>query len=268
MNRANTDLTTKSITLTPRQNNELAMKAKNGNRDAATELMLANSGLVYTIAKSFGNSYVIEDLKQEGYLGLLKAVKKYETNRGAFTTYAYYWIRAYMIQFMQTLDPIVYSRAFKEKKAKYEELKKKKKSGNSKINEEDLKKAGLTMEEINDILSHDYEIYSLEGIAEFLENDGGIADPYAHSVDHYLLVAEMQQALINEMERLLSPKYNYIIRLYYGIGCAPVQNMTIIAELVSKKFGGVPVSRQRISTIIRAAKLKLKESEILHDLVN
>ncbi len=73
-------------------------RAKAGDEDALADLLHQNQGLIHKIAYQFQRIYQgpteIDDLIQDGSLGLLHAVKKYNPQFSAkFSTYAYYWIR-------------------------------------------------------------------------------------------------------------------------------------------------------------------------------
>jgi len=75
----------------------LAIKASHGDKQAAHALIKSNLKLASSVAhkyRSFG-SIPVEDLEQEGFLGLIEAVPRYDPAKGAtFSTYASYWIRA------------------------------------------------------------------------------------------------------------------------------------------------------------------------------
>lgn len=73
-----------------RQNTELIIRAHNGDTDAEEELVRLNSGLVRTIALRFrGRGTELEDLVQIGTIGLIKAVRSFDGERGCvFSTYA------------------------------------------------------------------------------------------------------------------------------------------------------------------------------------
>jgi RNA polymerase sigma-32 factor len=73
---------------------------EDGDRDAAERLVLANLRLVVKIALEYYNTYLnVLDLVQEGNVGLLRAVTKYDPRKGTrFSTYASFWIRAYVLK--------------------------------------------------------------------------------------------------------------------------------------------------------------------------
>jgi RNA polymerase sigma-32 factor len=87
--------------LTREQEVDLAVKAfVHKDRDAAQMLVISNLKLVVKIALEYYNTYLnILDLIQEGNVGLVHAVRKYNPYRGTrFSTYASFWIRAYILK--------------------------------------------------------------------------------------------------------------------------------------------------------------------------
>ncbi len=74
----------------------------NKDREAAQKLVVSNLKLVVKIALEYYNTYLnILDLIQEGNVGLLHAVKKYNPYKGTkFSTYASFWIRAYILKYI------------------------------------------------------------------------------------------------------------------------------------------------------------------------
>jgi RNA polymerase primary sigma factor len=64
-------------------------------------LIVENQGLVHYHAKKFAAAHPLEDLVQEGNLGLLKAFEKFDPTKGKWGTYASWWIRAYLIKFVR-----------------------------------------------------------------------------------------------------------------------------------------------------------------------
>ncbi len=89
--------------LTREEELEISTKVfKEKDRDAAQKLAISNLKLVVKIALEYYNTYLnILDLIQEGNVGLLHAVKKYNPYKGTkFSTYASFWIRAYILKYI------------------------------------------------------------------------------------------------------------------------------------------------------------------------
>jgi RNA polymerase sigma-32 factor len=90
--------------LTREEEKDLAEKIfKYKDKDAARTLVLSNLKLVVKIALGYYNTYMnVRDLIQEGNIGLMQAVKKYNPYKGTkFSTYASFWIRAYMLKYIR-----------------------------------------------------------------------------------------------------------------------------------------------------------------------
>lgn len=84
--------------LTPEEEKELARKIRKGSSIARKKMIQSNLRLVINIAKRYSRLGVpMMDLIEEGNLGLMKAVKKYNPNKGyRFSTYAAWWIKQYI----------------------------------------------------------------------------------------------------------------------------------------------------------------------------
>ncbi len=89
--------------LTPEETNALAVKfVTSGDQAAAARLVTSNLRLVVKIAYEYRRAYRnIMDLVQEGNIGLMQAVKRYDPYRGVkLSSYAAWWIRAYILRFI------------------------------------------------------------------------------------------------------------------------------------------------------------------------
>jgi RNA polymerase sigma-32 factor len=86
--------------MTKEEEHATAYQARmDGNREAVQRMVLANLRLVIKIALEYRGPLDLLDLIQEGNLGLVRAVKKYDPDRGTrFSTYASFWIRAYILK--------------------------------------------------------------------------------------------------------------------------------------------------------------------------
>ena len=87
--------------MTREEEREKAQRVRmNGDKEAAQKLVLANLRLVVRIALDY-HGHNLLDLVQEGNVGLMHAVRKYDPDRGTrFSTYASFWIRAYMLKYL------------------------------------------------------------------------------------------------------------------------------------------------------------------------
>lgn len=81
--------------LTPEEEAELLQRAQAGDEDARNRLVESNLRLVLSVARRYARPGLpLEDLVQEGALGLIKAINHFDTSRGLrFSTYAIHWIR-------------------------------------------------------------------------------------------------------------------------------------------------------------------------------
>ena len=95
--------------MTREEERETALRVRRGgDKDAEQKLVLANLRLVVKIALDYHSHLNILDLVQEGNMGLVRAVRKYDPDKGTrFSTYASFWIRAYMLKYLMDTWSIV-----------------------------------------------------------------------------------------------------------------------------------------------------------------
>jgi RNA polymerase primary sigma factor len=89
------DRLTREPLLTAEEEKTLALRAQQGDEEARKRLVEANMRLVINVARNYScPAFSLEDLVQEGAIGLLKAISKFDPSRGyRFSTYAMFWIR-------------------------------------------------------------------------------------------------------------------------------------------------------------------------------
>lgn len=94
--------------LGPDEERELARLAAAGDKKAADKLIQANLRLVVSVAKRYAGGRSLQDLIQEGNLGLMKAVEKFDPDRGfRFSTYGIWWIRQAITRYIADRERIV-----------------------------------------------------------------------------------------------------------------------------------------------------------------
>lgn len=89
--------------LTKEQEDDLIIRAQNGDHEAENQLVEANLRLVVSIAKNYQySSLSLMDLVQEGALGLIKAARRFDVSRGfKFSTYATWWVKQFVRRAIQ-----------------------------------------------------------------------------------------------------------------------------------------------------------------------
>jgi RNA polymerase primary sigma factor len=225
-------------------------------RQAKKELMEANLRLVVSVAKRYlGSDLSLLDLIQEGNIGLMKAVDRFQYRRGfKFSTYATWWIRQAItraiadhsrtiripVHMVETLN-----RISRVSRTMVNEL------GREPTPEELAQRTGVPARKVRLILESSRKPLSLETpIGEDSELGDFLEDKSAGSPNDTLL----SQDLTTQVERALatlSPKEKEILRLRFGIGEEGEHTL----EEVGKRFA---VTRERIRQIEAKALRKLR----------
>jgi RNA polymerase primary sigma factor len=244
--------------VTPEEEVELAQRIKAGDRKALDQLVRANLRFVVSVAKQYQNQGLsLQDLINEGNVGLIKAAQRFDETRGfKFISYAVWWIRQSILQAVAEqariirlpLNQVGAISKLKKTAAMLEQEYNRKPSAEELAKEMDLSEAkvqslmGMNMRQISTDapLDDDEEGNFLD---VYVEQDSVATDEAVEN--------ESNQNAIQRSLSCLTDKERHVINMYYGIGTPREYSLDEIAL-------DLGISRERTRQIRDRALKRLK----------
>jgi RNA polymerase primary sigma factor len=259
------DIYLREINVTPllkrEEETRLAKRVSKGDKAALDHLVRANLRFVVSIAKQYANQGLsLEDLINEGNVGLIKAAQRFDWRRGfKFISYAVWWIRQAMLQALAEQSRIVrlplnragaLYRIGKASRQLHQEL------DRAPTEDEIAKRLNMRRDEVHETMKISNTCLSLDEsfdgeddhtLMHYLADDsspGPDEITFEHTLEH-----DLRDALT-----LLEPREERILRLYYGIDC----EKPLTLEHIGAQMG---LTRERIRQIKEKALQKLRSAE-------
>ena len=208
--------------MTAAEETRLAKRIEGGDAAAREEMIASNLGLVYAVAREYrGRGVPFEDLVQEGAVGLVRAVERFDHRRGLkFSTYAVWWIRQSLMDALGSARPIRIPRSARRQMAAIHEAQSElRRSGPlAPTNDDIARRAGLSVRTVRALQTAPYVSASLDESV----GDGTtpLAELVADSAERGVSeVVEDRETLgqLRSMLRLLPQRHRELLVRRYGL---------------------------------------------------
>jgi RNA polymerase primary sigma factor len=246
---------------------DLAKRIEAGDKEAVQQFVLANLRLVVSIAKRYvGRGLSLLDLIQEGNIGLMRAVQRYDWRRGhRFSTHATWWIRQAISRAVADKGrairlPVYVNTALNRVRRERQRLVQ---EWGREPSEQELADAlSMDVDRLHELEAAPGTPISLElPVGEDEEQELGdvLADEASTSPEEAATVRTMKQEVQEVLEDVLTSRERLVLQLRFGLG----NGHTYPLEQVGRQLG---ITRERVRQIEAGALAKLRQPKVLERL--
>ena len=239
---------------------ELARRIKAGDQEALNKLTTTNLRFVVSVAKQYQNQGItLQDLINEGNVGLIKAAKRFDETRGfKFISYAVWWIRQSILQAIADQSRIVrlpLNQVGVINKIKKETARLEQQLKRVPTTEEIAEAIDLPVYKVSEIMKMNTHPQSIDSPISPNE-ETRFVDIFVHDNDEDTDTLLMQESLASEIHDLLNTlpeKEREVLMLFFGIGTSHEHTLDEIGDILE-------LSRERVRQIKERALKRLRQN--------
>lgn len=243
--------------MNPNEEADIARKAKKGDQKSIDLLITSNLRFVISVAKQYQNSGIpLVDLIQEGILGLIESISKFDPDKGfRFISYAVWWIRQSIMKAISEqcrtvklpMSQIITLNKINKVNEKYEQTEGRISSFEELEREADIdiSKANLTVNTRTLSLDSPFNDEDISCLSDIIPNEN------AENPDDNIMCSSISNKLLDIISNL-SYREQDVIKMVFGLGMFPMQN-----EEIANRFG---ITSERVRQIHHEAIEHLREN--------